>query len=248
MLYDGNNNMLHLVNAEHLAWQPGNFDVKPRNVSALAFRIQGSADMRCAGKRYHIAAGDILYLPQGLGYQVAYTETEMLVIHFVTAADDREPEVYTLQNRSRVHQLFLKAAELWRAKTPGYVNYCTAIFYEIMGEICAECMQMQMPEHFKNAVDYIHQNFRGQLGVGTICRKTAISATAFRQYFRIYYGITPTEYIRNLRLEYARNLLSGGMSVEQAAEACGIGDSKYFARLVKEKYGCSPRNLKLHGK
>ena len=146
--------------------------------------------------------------------------------------------------RRKVCRLIEKIGSAW-----GFEHYyCTAIFYEILGEICAECMQMQIPEHFKNAVDYIHQNFRGKMDIASICRKTAISATAFRQYFRIYYGITPTEYIRNLRLEYARNLLSGGMSVEQAAEACGIGDSKYFARLVKEKYGCSPRNLKLHGK
>ena len=248
MLYDGSNRIERLVNAEQLCWQSGSFDVKPRNVCALAFRIKGSADMFCAGKYYFIDAGDILYMPQGLGYQVDYTQTEMIAFHFVTQQDDGEPEVYTLQNRSRVHQLFLKAAELWKTKSPGYVNYCMAILYEILGEINAECLETQMPPHFKKSVDYIHQHFREQVEISQLCRMAGISPTAFRQHFHTYYGVTPTEYIRNLRLEYARNLLSGGMSVEQAAEKCGIGDSKYFARLIKQKYDCSPRQLKLHGK
>ena len=99
MIYDGTNLITQLINAEQLCWQPGSFDVKPRKVCALAFRICGSADMRCAGSHYDIDAGDILYMPQGLGYQVDYTATEMIAFHFVTEKNDGQPEVYTLQNR-----------------------------------------------------------------------------------------------------------------------------------------------------
>ena len=248
MIYDGSNSIVKIVNAERLSWQPGSFDVKPRNVSALAFRIQGAAGMYCAGNHYNIDAGDILYMPQGLGYQVEYTATEMIAFHFVTEQNDLHPEVYTLLNRSRVHQLFLKAADLWKNKNPGYVNFCTAILYEILGEICAENLQSQMPEHFKRAVDYIHQHFREDFKITDLCKSTGICPTAFRQLFRIHYGVTPTQYVRNLRLEYARNLIAGGASVEQAAQQCGIPDSKYFARLIKETYGCTPRQLHIYGK
>ena len=248
MIYDGTNLITQLINAEQLCWQPGSFDVKPRSVCALAFRVKGTADMHCAGKHYFVDAGDILYMPQGLGYQVDYSQTEMFAFHFVTEQSDPRPEVYTLQNRSRVHQLFLKAADLWKNKNPGYVNFCTAILYEVLGEICAENVQMQMPAHFKRAVDYIHQHFRENLSGVELCKDIGISPTAFRQLFQFHYGMTPTEYIRNLRLEYARNLIAGGASVEQAAQQCGIPDSKYFARLIKETYGCTPRQLHIYGK
>lgn len=248
MIYDGNNPITRIVNAEQLCWQPGSFDVKPRKVCALAFRIRGSADMHCAGNHYDIDAGEILYMPQGLGYQVDYTETEMIAFHFITEKNDGQPEVYTLQNRSRVHQLFLTAAELWKNKNPGYVNFCTSVLYEVLGEICAENMHVLMPEHFKRAVDYIHQHFRESFSIVGLCKTAGISPTAFRQLFQTHYGETPTEYIRNLRLEYARNLVAGGASVEQAAQKCGIPDPKYFARLVKQKYGCTPRQLHIYGK
>ena len=204
--------------------------------------------MRCEGRHYDIDAGDILYMPQQLGYQVEYTATEMMAFHFVTEKNDMQPEVYSLQNRSRVHRLFLTAVDLWKNKSPGYVNFCTAILYEVLGEICADNMRAQMPEHFKRAVDYIHQHFRESISIEMLCKTTGICPTAFRQLFQVHYAVTPTQYIRNLRLEYARNLIAGGASVEQAALKCGIPDSKYFARLIKETYGCTPRQLHIYGK
>ena len=224
MIYDGSNRIVKLINAEHLRWKPGSFDVKPRKVCALAFRVKGTADMVCAGNHLFIDAGDVLYMPQGLGYQVDYTETEMIAFHFVTEHDDPQPEVYRLHDRSAVHQLMLHAADLWTNKEPGYVNYCTALLHQVLGQLCAQQLHTQMPPRFQNAINYIHQNFRE------------------------YYNTSPMEYIRKLRLEYARNLITGGLPVEQAAVACGIGDPKYFARLVRQCYGCTPRQLKLHGK
>lgn len=248
MLYNGDNQITALVNAERLRWMPGSFDVKPRNACALAFRVKGSADMLCAGKRFFIDAGDVLYMPQGLGYQVDYSETEMFAFHFVTQKNDAEPEVYRLHNRSAIHQLMLQAADIWARKEPGYVNYCTGLLYQVLGQLCAQQMQDQMPAHFQKAVTYIHQHFTQPLEITGLCKAANISPTAFRQNFGHYYGVTPTEYIRKLRLEYARNLIAGGMGVEQAAQECGIPDPKYFARLVKQSYGCTPRQLKLHGK
>lgn len=248
MLYDGDNRITEMINAERLCWAPGSFNVKPRKVCALAFRVKGSADMICAGKRLFIDAGDVLYMPQGLGYRVDYSETEMLAFHFVTMRDDPEPEVYRLQNRSAVHRLMLQAADIWAKKEPGYVNYCTGLFYQVLGELCAQELQTQMPPHFQRTVNYIHQHFSESIEISELCKAVNISPTALRQNFKHYYGVTPTEYIRLLRLAYARNLIAGGMPVEQAAQECGVPDPKYFARLVKQEYGCTPRQLKLHGK
>ena len=58
----------------------------------------------------------------------------------------------------------------------------------------------------------------------------------------------PVAYITDLRLEYARNLISGGMSIEAAAVESGFNDPKYFARRVKKHFGCTPSKLKTYGK
>ena len=248
MLFNNDNAILYFVNAEELCWKSGYYDVKPRKMCALAFRLEGTADMICAGKRFFVDVGDVLYLPQGLGYQVNYTDTRMLVIHFVTEKNDPEPEVYRLQNRTQIHQLFLRATELWAQKDLGHVNYCMAITYQVLGILCTQSMEVAMPAHFRKAISYIHRHFSQQISTDEICMHAVISPTAFRQYFQQYYGMTPTEYIRTLRLEHARNLIAGGMGIRQAAEASGIPDPKYFARLVQKKYACTPRQLKDYGK
>ena len=74
MIYSGGNRITKLINAEALCWKAGTFDVLPRKVCALAFRVEGTADMTCAEKHFYIGAGDVLYMPQGLGYQVDYSD------------------------------------------------------------------------------------------------------------------------------------------------------------------------------
>ena len=40
-------------------------------------------------------------------------------------------------------------------------------------------------------------------------------------------------------------IISCGTTIEQAAEKSGFNDSKYFARVVKKRFNCTPRELKL---
>ena len=95
----------------------------------------------------------------------------------------------------------------------------------------------------------INANYKDStLSIDKVCKKAGISATVFRQQFKKYYQKTPIEYITELRLEYARNLISRGTSIENAAFESGFNDSKYFARIVKKHFGCTPRQLRTYGK
>lgn len=71
-----------------------------------------------------------------------------------------------------------------------------------------------------------------------------MSNTYFRKLFIEKFGITPSKYITAKRLNYAENLLSSGKyTVERTAELSGFCDAKYFSRVVRKHYGCSPSKL-----
>jgi AraC-like DNA-binding protein len=53
-------------------------------------------------------------------------------------------------------------------------------------------------------------------------------------------GTTFTEYITELRLQRARELLWSGKSVKESAWAVGYGSERHFARLYRHRFGCSP--------
>lgn len=249
MLCDGNNPILRIIGVEHQCWRGGVFDVKPREYSALAFRISGTATITAGGKKYYINSNDILYMPQNIAYTAEYTDTEMIVIHFVTLENGRASEVYSFQNSEQIYKLFLRALSFWKNKEPGFHVYALSQLYMILGVILEKSTKSNQPEHFLRAISFINSNYKNNtLSIDMICAEAGISATAFRELFKKYYQKTPMEYITSLRLEYARSLISNGASVENATYESGFNDSKYFARVVKKHFGCTPRELRIYGK
>ena len=243
------NPVLRIERIEHMQWNGGNFKVEPRSFSVLAFRIRGEAVIQGGGKTYEICAGDILYLPQKMGYTAKYSDTDMIAIHFVTAKDDREIEVYSPRNSEEFHQLFLQALRIWERKEPGYKIFDMAQFYMILGTLAAAEAKQNLPDHFLKAISYLNSHYtESDICVDRVCTRSGIGATVFRQLFKKHYRETPTEYITRLRLEYARKLISSGETVENAALESGFSDPKYFARVVKKYFGCTPRSFKTYGK
>ena len=249
MLYNGDNPILKIIGVERTSWRAASFQVAPRSYSALAFRIKGEAEIGCDGREYQIHINDILYLPQNCGYTARYTDTEMIVVHFITAREDRVPQVYSIESGEQLYKEFLHLYALWKNKEPGYLVYSMAQLYQILGTLLEQETKATLPAYFLKAVSLINERFKDHgLRVEQVCREAAIGATTFRRLFKEHYQKTPTEYINDLRLEYARNLISSGMAVEHAAFESGFNDPKYFARVVKKRMGCTPRSLRIYGK
>ena len=249
MIYEGKNPVLQIIGVEHIQWDSGIFQVAPRAYSALTFRIRGTTSITAGQQQYTLQQGEILYMPQGLAYTAQYDDTEMLAIHFVTADNDPQPEVYSAGCSGQLYEAFCQAHRLWSEKAPGYGVASMAQLYHIFGLLCHREAKRNLPANFLSAVEYIHANFKDPvLSVAAICQNAGIGQTNFRQLFQKHYRKTPVEYITDLRLEWARNRIASGVSVEQAAVESGFNDSKYFARTVKKRCGCTPRQWKMYGK
>lgn len=249
MLCNGNNPILKIKGVEYLHWNGGTFNVSCRNYSALAFRINGNAIIQINNKEYTVNTNDVLYLPQNIGYTAKYTDTEIIVIHFVTKQNDKELEIYSFENSEQIYKLFLQAYMLWRNKETGYSVHTMSILYSILGTILEKETKQNLPPYFLKGISYINRNFKdSDLCINKICKEIGVSPTTFRQLFKTYYQKTPIEYITNLRLEYARNLISTGIPIESATFESGFNDPKYFARVVKKHFNCTPRDLKKYGK
>lgn len=83
----------------------------------------------------------------------------------------------------------------------------------------------------------------------------AVSQTAycddhFRRLFKRYIGVTPAEYLSELRINYAKQLLlheyPSHMKIAGVAHASGFSDPYYFARYFKKKTGCTPSEYSQH--
>lgn len=60
-----------------------------------------------------------------------------------------------------------------------------------------------------------------------------------------YYGMSPSEYVNKLRINYAANLLSNSnLSVTDICYECGFGNMSWFYELFRDKYGMTPRQFR----
>lgn len=249
MFFELENTITEVCGVDQIRWNKQNCDVVPRKYCALAFRTKGEGVIHYNGKEIFVGANDILYMPQNIGYSAEYTDTEIFVIHFVTSVSDDTAEVFSLDNTEKIYKLYMEALNTWQNKKTGYKIFTLSLLYQIIGIIYKEQQIVTLPKSFVSAVSLIHSSFKDStLSIKNICFEAGIGETYFRKLFSEHYKKKPTAYINELRIEYARNLISSGLSIEKAAIASGFEDSKYFARVVKQYYGCTPREWKDYGK
>ncbi len=64
--------------------------------------------------------------------------------------------------------------------------------------------------------------------------------------FRQYYSVTPTEFVNDLRLNYAANMLaSSDEEIIQISMDSGFESLSHFYHLFKDKFGVSPQEFRL---
>lgn len=69
----------------------------------------------------------------------------------------------------------------------------------------------------------------------------AMNSNTFYKKFKSLTGLTPVEFVRDMRLQRAKQLLdAGGSNVSEVAYAVGFNNPKYFSTCFKDKYYVSP--------
>jgi AraC-like DNA-binding protein len=74
-----------------------------------------------------------------------------------------------------------------------------------------------------------------------------ISEDYFRKIFKNTFEISPRKYINDMKISYAKELITSGMyTVTEAAELSGYTDMSYFSREFKKAFGICPADYRKH--
>lgn len=83
-----------------------------------------------------------------------------------------------------------------------------------------------------------------EFSVGDLCSQLGMSRTSVYNKIRSITGLSVNEYIRVVRLNKAKELLSTGRyNVGEVAYMVGFSDPKYFSTCFKKQFGVSPSKL-----
>ncbi len=91
------------------------------------------------------------------------------------------------------------------------------------------------------SIKYILNHYGERLSVKDLAAESNYSVNYFRKLFTEQTGVTPLNYITNIRLRMAAILLrSSDRTIVDVAEACGFNSLSSFNRCFRDQYGTTP--------
>ncbi|MBQ7292798.1 MAG: helix-turn-helix domain-containing protein [Clostridia bacterium] len=219
----------------------------PRHYHALIFRAHGKATVVKGETEIRLNKNDVTFVPSGCEYVISSsTDEDVIIVHF-EASFKKIPPVSNMHatNPDAFITLFGKLFDTWQNQPCGFVYRIDSLFLSILEQIERQSLESNVKSAkycVQHAVEAMHSGFSNpELSVESLSKDLGYCTSYFRRIFLEEMGVTPKEYLVNLRINHAIALLeSQYYSVEKVAELSGYTSAKYFSTSFKRVTGKSP--------
>lgn len=108
-------------------------------------------------------------------------------------------------------------------------------------EASKETEDLRMKQHIQAALDFIGENFERDLSLDEVAEHANLNAAYFSSYFKKMTGQSFVNYITELRVRRAKELLRDEhIKIGRISEMLGFNDTRYFAKIFKKYVGVTP--------
>jgi AraC family transcriptional regulator len=106
--------------------------------------------------------------------------------------------------------------------------------------------RVELYKRLSRSLDFIHSAFPEAIDLADVAGAACLSKFHFLRLFKQAYGVSPYQYIQDLRLTKARSLLSGTtMAVAEIAAFLGFDNPQSFSRLFFQRMSLYPAQYRL---
>jgi len=110
--------------------------------------------------------------------------------------------------------------------------------------VMQQLLQLRQPARL-NISTVVEENLLNPISLSDLACLSGRSLSSFKRDFQAIYNQPPSQWIREKRLEKAKELLSTtAMSVTDICYTTGFGNIAHFSRLFKEYFGFSPSTIR----
>lgn len=229
---------------------------RDRPSHGLVFNVGCTAEYRFeTGEVLTVASGECIYLPKNSNYTAKrfnISDTKdcgVYAINFLTLSDSEgtnKPWVMRIKGENEMILNFSKAAKAWKNKETGFYEECFSDLYKIIKQIKKESVKYSSKKKdvglLAPALEYINKNYTTEsISVSYLAELCHVSEVYLRRVFQNAFSVSPSVYMRDLRIQYAKELMqTEEYTVTDVAMMSGFNDTAYFSREFKKAVGLTP--------
>lgn len=231
------------------AWE----NTGPRNFHCFAYQVTGHYDHTFPCGILPLASDCVIFIHKSDPYSVRCLEQGSSICVTFDADDAPASWMAECRDNPKILSLFRKLLQYKNLHQASNCYMAMAVIYEIMALICQKSEQPYLSNNSSHnvctACDLIHEHYREpEFSTTRLSERCGIGDKYFRTLFKRLYGTTPAQYLIDLRLRTAADLLSNGsMRVTEAAQTAGFSDMYYFSKLFKRRFSCTPSDMRKFG-
>jgi AraC-like DNA-binding protein len=166
----------------------------------------------------------------------------------------RCPSSFFTDNESDIVATAKNILHYWNLRGPAYHSKCLSEIYSLVTQIATiQSYAYSLAGKYRlihRSVKYIESHYHRQdLYTPMLAKMSGMGETYYRSIFQSVFGVPPTRYIQQYRVEKAKALLVNSVgSIEEIAVAVGFANSSYFCKVFKSTTGLTPSEFADRGR
>ena len=244
-------NRLEIVHCVHIKPGPQWF-IEPRkhNDSLIYLILEGSCSGYLDDQTCTWSSGDLWWVPP----QVAHSfkpdpgpELHMYVLRWSSSLNSWPQQSIRLAQGLACEKTFKQLLDIWHDPAPhrllrmraGIAQLCLCISAAL--EDPTEHAAGLSYEHRQQCYSYAAKHLLHNVQAEDLARICGLQLSYFRRLFKRSFHCNPRSWLARERIKHAASLIrDAGLSVEEAAQACGYASTPTFSRCFKRVMGVNP--------
>lgn len=224
--------------------------------SLLVFAVsKKSTTISISKKKYIITSGNALIVPTAVNsnINILHNSSHTIAIELYGKYVN---DLYLTQEISYVNNgLYpvLQAAttlDVFEENADEACKEKSVAAYRLLLELISKSGKEQnsnpLPQFIENAVEIMRAESSYLYSIEEIAESIGVSHPYFSREFKKQMGITPSQFLKSIKIENAKRLLPDhSLSVTVVGQLCGFSDVDYFSKVFKKEVGVSPREYRL---
>lgn len=208
----------------------------------------------CNSTKYILKKGDIIVVNPNQVHSIDFTSFKSKIICLIVGKEvfpGISGQFYKnhIQDNYELQTIFSKIYDSVQKGTSTDVLKAISYIYSFFAILSEKYVDKEEKKNnfdkIKKALEYIDENFSGDISVSELADVLGLSYSRFYHLFKEVVGKSLTTYITGVRISKAQDmLLIPSLSIQEIAINCGFNSAAYFTKVFKDELSVTPKEYR----